>query len=608
MASFAELKERVLALPFKPGVYIMKNKEGTVIYVGKAKALKNRVSSYFQNSANMTEKTRRMVSNIYEFDIIITKTEFEALVLENSMIKKYKPKYNILLKDGKGYPYIKVNISDEFPVFSIVSKPTKDKSKYLGPYTGRQTAFRAIDTVNHTLGLKSCGRVFPRDIGKQRACLNFHLGKCVAPCTGDVSSEQYKQLVDQAVCILEGKHKIIAKQIETEMLKASEELLFERAAYLRDKLKAINSLTERKQVVAGGFSQLDIIAFTQGHTRGCIVVLHYIDGELQDKEYQIIDGVSLEDAGEVLGEFAKQYYTLRQAVPKTVLLSAKIEDSQAVEEFLSKISDRKVEIIVPQKGKRHDMINLAIANATEEIARIETIGERNAKSLEMLGDMIGMEKPPSRIEAYDISNFGGEGTVGSMIVFEQAQPKKSAYRKFKIESVAHGQDDYAAMREMITRRIDRYLQKDEKFSVLPDLFFIDGGVGHVRIAQQVLDDAGITTPCFGMVKDDKHRTRALVNKNHEEFSIVTNTAVFALVGKMQEEVHRFAITYNRKLTGKGVKKSILDEISGVGEKRRTKLLKHFKSIENIKNATEEQLASVVPKNTAKIIFEHFHKE
>lgn len=608
MPSYEELKNRVLSLPYAPGVYIMKNRVGEVIYVGKAKALKNRVTSYFQNPAGMTPKTRRMVSQIFDFDIIITESEFEALVLENSMIKKYKPKYNILLKDDKGYPYVKVTTSVPYPEFYIVNKPEADADRYFGPYSSRRTARQAIETISEVLGLKTCRRRFPRDIGKERPCLNLHMHRCIAPCTGKISAEEYAALVQQAITLLEGNDKKLAQELEQKMQTAAENLQFELAALLRDRLRAVQTLGERQKVVAGGFADLDILAFVQGQTRGCVVVLHYLGGALQDKEYTVIDGVTQADAGEVLGDYIKQYYALRQAVPRMVLLSAAIEDMEAVATFLSAIAERKVALTVPQRGKRHDLVRLAEKNAAEEIARIETGQEKRLKSLELLQGMTGLPQLPVLLEAYDISNFGGKGTVGSMVVFENAQPKKSRYRRFAIERAALGQDDYASMKEMLTRRIQRYQDGDAKFTPLPDAFLIDGGLGHVRIVQAVLDEFAVTTPCFGMVKDDHHRTRGLVAPDGREFGISTVPAVFALIGRIQEETHRFAITYNRKLISKPIRGSTLDKIAGVGDKRRNELLKHFKSIENIKNATMEQLLLIVPRNTAAAVYEYFHQQ
>lgn len=602
-----ELKAKVLSLPREPGVYMMKNKEGDVIYVGKAKALKNRVTSYFQSDSRHNAKTRRMVSLIDDFEIIVTESEFEALVLENAMIKKYKPKYNILLKDDKGYPYIKVTCSKPYPGFQIVSKPAADADRYFGPYPGRRAARRAIDTICEALRLKTCRRVFPRDIGKERPCLNHHLGKCVAPCTGEVSSEEYAALVQQAMRLLEGNYKELRRDLEQKMLEASEALQFERAAVLRDRLRAVDAIGQRQKVVAGSFADLDVLAYHQGQTRSCLVVLHYLNGDLQDKEYSIFED-SAEEGGEILSAFLKQYYAMRKAVPRTVLLSGPIEEDEAVAAYLSGIAGRKVELSVPQRGKRHDLIKLAQKNAAEEILRIETSNERRVKSLEMLQSMTGMEELPVRLESYDISNLAGTNTVGSMVVFEQGKPAKSRYRKFKIECAASGQDDYASMAEMLTRRLTHWKEGDEKFSPLPNAFLIDGGLGHVRTAQKVLDEFGVTVPCFGMVKDDHHRTRGLVAPDGREFGISTVPAVFALIGRIQEETHRFAITYNRALSGRKVRGSTLDQIEGVGSKRRADLLRHFGSIENIKAAQVQELARIVPAGVAEKVYHFYHAE
>ncbi len=603
-----ELKSKVLALPYEPGVYIMKNRAGEVIYVGKAKALKNRVSQYFQSDSRHSPKTRKMVSNIWDFDIIVTESEFEALVLENSMIKKYKPKYNILLKDDKGYPYIKVTTSKPYPSFSIVSKPEADADRYFGPYFSRHSARQAIDTICETLKLKTCRRVFPRDIGRERPCLNQHLGRCMAPCTGKVSAEEYAARIREAISLLEGNYKGLVRELEAKMLEASEDLQFERAALLRDRMRAVAALGERQKVVAGSFADLDTLAFVQGQTKGCVVVLHYLGGALQDKEYTVIDGATSEDAGEVLGAFLKQYYALRQSVPKTVLLSNAIEDMPAVSEFLSSIAGRKVELAVPQRGKRHDLTRLAAKNAAEEIARVETNQERRLKSLELWQGMTGLDQLPELLESYDISNFAGADTVGSMVVFERAQPKRSRYRRFKIECAANGQDDYASMAEMLTRRLQHWKDGDEKFCPLPDAFLIDGGLGHVRTAQSVLDSFGVPAPCFGMVKDDHHRTRGLIAPDGREFGISTVPAVFALIGRIQEETHRFAITYNRTLGAKRMRGSTLDKIPGVGDKRRADLLRHFQTIDAIKRASLEELRRVVPANTAEAVYDFFRRK
>ena len=489
----------------------------------------------------------------------------------------------------------------------MVSKPAHDGARYFGPYQGRVAARRAIDTISEALHLKTCSRVFPRDIGKDRPCLNQHLGRCCAPCTGKVSPAEYHVLIDQAIALFEGDAKKLEKELTEKMNEAAEELQFERAALLRDRLRAVQRLGTRQHVVAGAFADLDVVAFVQGQTRACVCVLHYAGGALQDKEYSLFH-VLESDPAEVLCSFVKQYYAQRGAVPKAVLLSHELEEQDAVAEYLASIAERKVELAVPQRGERRVLTRLAEKNAREEIERREKQSERRHKSLELLQNVTGMIALPLRLEAYDISNFAGQDTVGSMVVFVEGQPKKSDYRKFKIECAANGQDDYASMREMLTRRVQRYVDGDEKFSPLPNAFLIDGGLGHVRVCKEVLDSFGLSTLCFGMVKDDRHRTRALVAPDGREFGISATPALFALIGRIQEEVHRFAIEYNRKLGGKKVRGSTLDKIEGVGNKRRTDLLKHFGSIENIKQASEQELARVVPRNTAQAVYEYFHKE
>ncbi len=608
MASRAELHDKVLTLPKEPGVYIMKNRQGQVIYVGKAKALKNRVSQYFQNEARHTPKTRKMVQSIFDFDIIVCASEFEALVLENAMIKKYKPKYNILLKDDKGYPFIRVTTSQPYPELTIVGRPGRDAERYLGPYAGRGAAAQAIDTVSRALGLRTCRRVLPRDIGKTRPCLNAQLGRCCAPCTGRVTQEDYAQRIAQAIDVLEGNYKQLAEKLEREMLAAAEEERFEQAAQLRDRMRAITRAGERQMVVSSGFSDMDIFAFVQGETKACLVVLHYLAGDFYDKEYTMLDGLSAEDGAETLSSYIKQYYAMRGVVPPLVLLSEEIEDMQTVAAYLTSVAGRKVTLTVPQRGRRRELMLLAKKNAEEEIARSETGEQRRRKSLELFGSMMGLDETPTSFEAYDISNLNGTNTVGSMIVFENGQPKRSRYRRFRIESVTNGQDDYKAMEEMLTRRMQRWKDGDAKFAELPSVFLIDGGLGHVRIAKKVLDEFGCTRPVFGMVKNDRHRTRGLVAPDGREFGISATPALYGMIGRMQEEVHRFAITYQRSLRGKQTVRSQLDDIPGVGEKRRAALLKTFKSVKRIRGLTVEQLETAVPHAVALAVYAYFHEE
>lgn len=602
-----QLKKRVRDLPQEPGIYMMKNDAGDVIYVGKAKRLRSRVSNYFQPLDSLNAKTRQLVGKIDHFDIIVTDTEFEALVLENAMIKKYQPRYNILLKDDKGYPYIRIDDRLQYPEFKIVSKPSEDGAKYFGPYASRRSARQAIDAVNEALALKTCTRVFPRDIGKERPCLNQHLGKCCAPCTGELAPDEYQGRIKQAVRLFAGDSKALRRDIETRMQEAAEGMQFERAAVLRDQMRAIEKLSDKQHIVAGAFNDVDAVGYVQGQTRAAVCVLHYAGGVLQDKEYAMFR-MTESNADEVLSAFLKQYYAARGAVPETVLLSAEIEESALIAQYLTEIGGRRVQLQVPQRGKWRVLAALAEKNAFEEIERHESKHERRHKSLELLQKVTGMQALPLRLEAYDISNLAGQDTIGAMVTFVEGKPYKAGYRKFKIAvAAANGQDDYGAMEEMLIRRVQRYVDGDEKFSPLPNAFLIDGGLGHVRVCQKVLDAYDIETPCFGMVKDDKHRTRALIAPDGREFGIAATPALFALLGRIQEEVHRYAIGYNRQLRTGRIRGSTLDDIPGVGEKRRVQLLKYFGTISAIREASLEELLRILPRNAADAVYGHFHK-
>jgi len=600
-----QLKERARRLPMRPGIYLHKDKTGTVIYVGKAKRLRNRVANYFQPPVRLDSKTRQLVNHIYDFDIIVTENELEALVLENAMIKKYQPKYNILLKDDKNYPFIRVDDRVPYPSFTVVSKLEQDGARYFGPYLSHMQARQAIEAVGEVLQLKTCSRSFPNAIGKGRPCLQFHLKRCCAPCTGNITAEEYQIRVGQAIAVFQGDAKHLARAFQEQMEEAAEALQFERAAALRDKMRALEKLNAQQHVIAGISAELDACAFVQGQTRACVCVLHYADTGLQGKEYALFP-MTESNPSESLSAFVKQYYAKRETVPKTILLSHALEEQDAIIEYLSMIAKRKVEISTPQRGDRHRFILLAEKNAREEIERREQQSERRQLSIELLQSITGMKERPVRLEAYDISHLAGQDTVGSMIVFIEGKPHKSSYRKFTITSAANGQDDYASMREMLTRRIRRYQAGDEKFSPLPQAFLIDGGLGHAHICREVLDNFGIDVPCFGMVKDERHRTKALITADGRELGISTIPALFALIGRIQEETHRFAIEFNRKLSGKRMRRSTLDKIPGIGEKRRRELLRRFGNIEQIKNAPLEELTQVLPRSTAQAVFSFFH--
>ncbi|OUN84200.1 excinuclease ABC subunit C [Flavonifractor sp. An52] len=604
--TFDELKEKAHALPLKPGVYIMQDAKNVVIYVGKAKALKNRVSQYFANLASHTEKTRAMVSQIDHFDVIVADSEFEALVLENSLIKRHQPRYNILLKDDKGYPYIRLTVKEEYPKFSLANRAAEDGARYFGPYGSRGNTQNIIDALRVALRLPSCNKKFPRDIGKERPCLNYHMGQCDGYCRKDMDQSRYREAIDQAVRLLEGKFQEVGDELKAEMELAAEELRFEKAAELRDRYKAIELLGKRQKVVAGSLADTDVVGFHKGEaTKSCFVVLHFVEGELAAKDWDLIDTPMEEETADILSALVRQYYGGRGNLPRQILLPCELEDEVPLMRMLSEDAGRKVELVTPQRGAKMDLIRLANKNAVEEVERWTTREERQSKLMELLGKMLDLAAPPRRIESYDISNQGADDIVASMVVYVNARPLKRDYRHFKLKDM-DGPDDYASMEQVLTRRFKRYLEGDEKFADKPDLLLIDGGVNHANVAVKVLETLGLSIPIFGMVKDDRHRTRALVTPEGREIGIQGNQAIFSLIGQIQEETHRFAIEFHRQQQNQRVKGSVLDQIPGVGEKRRSDLLKHFKSIKKIKEATQAQLAEVVPKNTAQAVFDYFH--
>ena len=604
--TFDELKEKAHALPLKPGVYIMQDAKNVVIYVGKAKALKNRVSQYFANLASHTEKTRAMVSQIDHFDVIVADSEFEALVLENSLIKRHQPRYNILLKDDKGYPYIRLTVKEEYPRFSLANRAAEDGARYFGPYGSRGNTQNIIDALRVALRLPSCNKKFPRDIGKERPCLNYHMGQCDGYCRKDMDQSRYREAIDQAVRLLEGKFQEVGDELKAEMELAAEELRFEKAAELRDRYKAIELLGKRQKVVAGSLADTDVIGFHKGEaTKSCFVVLHFVEGELAAKDWDLIDTPMEEENADILSALVRQYYGGRGNLPRQILLPCELEDEVPLMRMLSEDAGRKVELITPQRGAKMDLIRLANKNAVEEVERWTTREERQSKLMELLGKLLDLEEPPRRIESYDISNQGADDIVASMVVYVNARPLKRDYRHFKLKDM-DGPDDYASMEQVLTRRFKRYLEGDEKFADKPDLLLIDGGVNHANVAVKVLETLGLTIPIFGMVKDDRHRTRALVTPEGKEIGIQGNQAIFSLIGQIQEETHRFAIEFHRQQQNQRVKGSVLDQISGVGEKRRSDLLRHFKSIKRIREATQAQLAEVVPKNAAQAVYDYFH--
>ena len=597
------LADKANRLPLLPGVYIMLDEHGEVIYVGKAKKLKNRVSSYFHG--DHLPKVAAMVDKVRDFNVIVAGSEFEALVLENSLIKRHKPHYNILLKDDKGYPFIRLDMKEEYPAMSIASRAGKDGARYFGPFGGRSQTRDIISTVSKALLLPDCSRKFPRDIGKERPCLNYHMGACAGWCLKDSDAEDYRRRMAQAALILDGKSNELIGDLKSQMEQAAEELRFERAAELRDRLRAIEGLANKQRVIATAFADTDAVGFCRG-AKSCFTVLHFVDGSLVGKDIEMMDEPLEEDA-EALSGLVRQYYTAhRGGWPKSILLPVEIEDAADLEELLSQTSGRRIYIETPKRGERMRLIESAALNAREEIQRRTTLAQRRSKTLEWLQKALELENFPRRIEAFDISNLGATGIVAAMTVHVDGKPLKRDYRKFRMRDL-DGPDDYASMYQAVSRRFKHYVDNDEKFAELPDLLLIDGGDVHAGVAEQALKDLGLTVPVFGMVKDDRHRTRALIRSDGREIGIKGNQAVFSLVGAIQEETHRFAIEYQRSLRSEGFA-SKLDAIPGVGEKRRADLIKSFKSVKAIREANLSQLELVVPKNTAKAVFDYFHKE
>lgn len=604
--TFEELKEKAHRLPQLPGVYLMQNRDGVVIYVGKAKSLRNRVSQYFSDLASHTLKTRRLVANIHHFETIFANSELDALLLENTLIKKYKPKYNILLKDDKGYPFIRISRED-YPRLSVAGRREKDGAQYFGPYGGRGTANTAIRLLSETFLLPSCSRKFPRDIGKERPCLQLHMKKCCGLCTGTLSAEDYQEIIRQCIQVLEGKSEELEVRLQEQMEQAAEEMLFEQAAVYRDRIRAIQKLRQSRIAVVTGGADTDAVAYAVRGSRACIVRLSYRGGVLVDRTKLLLDGLDEGDASDTLESFLQQYYGPLCWAPKAVCLSHDIEDRQAMEDYLSDLRGAKCTIQMPQRGEKRREVQLALDNAALELAEAEDAEQRTGKTLRLLQEMLGLKETPIRMEAYDISNTAGSEPVASMTVFQNGKPLKSAYKKYKIK-IAAGGDDYGAMAEVLGRRLDRALAGDESFLPLPDIFLIDGGQGQAAVALEQLEARGMDIPLYGMVKDNHHRTRALVTAEGQEFGISATPAVFALIGRIQEETHRFAIEYHRTLRSKGMKKSSLEGIPGVGPAREKALLKQFGTVRAIAQAELTELEAVLPKQAARAVYEHFKEK
>ena len=600
--TFSELKEKALTLPLAPGVYIMRDKADKVIYVGKAKKLKNRVSQYFQDTANHTPKTRIMVSKIHHFDVIVAASEFEALVLECSLIKRYLPKYNILLKDDKGYPYLRLDRREIYPRITLVSKIADDGAEYFGPYGSRSVTQDVLEAIRLTLKLPGCSRQFPRDVGKERPCLNYHMNQCAGWCQQSKSCAEYREVMEQARQLLLGNYKSVADQIREQMLAAAENLEFELAASLRDRLTAVEHLGQKQLVTALSLADTDVIGYGETEAKACFAVLHFSGGNLLDKDYEVFPRP--DDKQEAVSSLMKQYYISRGLAPKLVLLPFALEDGELFQQLMEEQFGRKSRLRIPQRGDNVRLVELACRNAFEEAQRATGREERTNAVLATLGKMLSLE-PPQRIESFDISNISGTDIVASMVVFQEGKPKKSEYKRFRVEGLQN-QDDYASMHQVVKRRFAHYKEGDRGFAEAPDLLLIDGGVAHACKAVEALQELELAFPVFGMVKDDRHRTRALVTPEGQEIRIDNNQAIFSLIGNIQEETHRFAITYHRQLRSKRLKYSELDTIPGIGPKRKQDLLRQFKSITAISQATLPELERLLPKDAAAAVYHYFH--
>ncbi|MCT4612855.1 MAG: excinuclease ABC subunit UvrC [Clostridia bacterium] len=587
-----DIKENLKKLPLKPGVYLMKNTDGHIIYVGKAKKLKNRVSSYFINKAGHNLKTKVLVENIYSFDFIVTNTEAEALILENNLIKKYMPKYNILLKDDKTYPFLKVTVSEDFPRIIKVRKVKKDKDKYFGPYVSGYELSNIMKIIYSIWNVRTCNRNLPKDIGKARPCLNYHIKKCDAPCDGKISSEDYKKIIDEVITFLGGNKKDIISKLTEKMAYFSEKLDYERAMEIRDNIITLKGENTDQAIENVNMESKDIVGIY-----GNVVNIFFVrNGKMVGKDEFVLENENGEPENTVLNQFIKMFYIGALDIPKTVVVSEEIEDLDVIMDILKEETGKKIVIKKPERGEKLNFVNLAVENSKikyENIhSKIDKIN-RNMSELESI-----FETKISRIESYDISNTSGVETVGSMIVYEDGKPSRKNYRKYKIKTVV-GQNDYASMEEVVSRRF-----KNEELE-LPELILVDGGKGQINIVKKVIDELNVKSVIVaGMVKDDKHRTRGLLF-NDKEINI--SRELLRFLTEIQDEVHRFAIDYHRSRMIKSQKKSELDKIKGVGEKTKFKLVKHFKSLKNIKNVGIDDLEAVVNKDVAKNIYDYFNK-
>ena len=582
------LRKKAMSLPLLPGVYIMKNADGEIIYIGKAKALKNRVSQYFGSQNRHPIKVRKMVENVDRFDYIVTGSEFEALVLECSLIKQHSPKYNILLKDDKGYSYIRIS-EGEYRKISAVFNKKDDGSEYIGPYLSSYSVRQSVDAANKIFKLPQCNKVFPRDFGKSRPCLNYYISQCCGLCTGKIKKSDYDEAVDGAIAFLKGDSRDIIADLRVNMEKAAEELDFEQAAKLRDRINSIERIKEKQKVVYKSVEEQDVFATADIDGSVCLAVLRFSNGRLFDSEHFFFDDPG--DKESMRSDFITSYYSMRDNIPKRVTVDGEVADRELLEQWLSEKKGKKVTVFVPARGEQLEIVNMCRKNAEEKLAIKKGRTGREIAVLDELKDLLGLKKTPEYIESYDISHTAGQDSVAGMIVFKGGKPYRKAYKRFSIKSF-DGNDDYRAMNEVLTRRFSEYEKsKDstEGFGKLPDLILLDGGVGQVHAVEPVLREFGLKIPLFGMVKDNRHRTRA-ISGDGGEIAINSKRQVFTLVSEIQNEVHRFSVAYHHQKHAKRGLSLSLTEIEGVGEKRASALLKYFKTMTAIKNAEVDELS------------------
>lgn len=604
-----DIEEELKKLPSSPGVYLMHDAQDAIIYVGKAINLKNRVRQYFQSSRNKGPKIEKMVTKIHRFEYIVTDSELEALILECNLIKEHRPRYNTMLTDDKSYPFIKVTLGEDYPRVLFARQMKKDKSRYYGPYTSSGAVKDSIDLVNKVFGLRTCNRSLPKDIGKERPCLYHHIHQCAAPCQGYISKEDYRERVKGAMDFLNGNFRKAIAELEEKMQKASEELKFEEAMEYRDLIMNIKRIGERQKITGSHGEDKDIIAVEMDNDDAVVQIFFVRDGKLIGRDHFFLRAAAGDGKSQVLRSFVQQFYMGTPFIPRELILQETIEDIPLMEEWLTKKRGHRVYIRIPKKGTKEKLVELAAQNArmvlTQDKERIKREEGRTIGAVKEIAQLLGLERL-NRIEAFDISNISGFESVGSMIVYEKGKPKRSDYRKFKIKWVK-GANDYASMEEVLTRRFNRALEDSEGFTCLPDLIMMDGGRGQVNIALKVMEALDISIPVCGMVKDDHHRTRGLYF-NNLELPIDRSSEGFKLITRIQDEAHRFAIEYHRLLRSKGQVHSILDDIPGIGPARRKALMKAYQSLEEIKNASVEELKQVPSMNekSAKQIYEFFH--